>query len=170
MLEWAKKYENELKEIQIDKMFDLSFQWAWIGCERQIILPSDKTDTHWFVSTIGGQVIGEMGYSPDRATKKAQHIFCAHYTNDNYYTFGKDLIQMFYDIFKKFHLNKVSYSVIIGNPAEKTWDKFTKKHGGRIVGIREKDVILQDGLLYDIKDYEIMAEKFFNSNTKAKKK
>jgi hypothetical protein len=163
MLEWAKKYEDQLKKIQMDKMFDLSYQWEWIGHARQILLPTDETDTYWFVSTVKGQVIGEMGYTHDYMPKSAGHIFCAHFTNDNYFTFGKDLTQMVYDIFDKFHFNKASYSVVIGNPAEKTWDKFTKKYGGRIIGYREEDVVLQDGLLYDIKDYEIMAEKFFKA-------
>jgi hypothetical protein len=163
MLEWAKKYEDQLKKHQIDNMFDLSYQWEWIGYGRQIMLPSDKTDDYWFVSVINGKIIGEMGYSPDYVSKKAQHIFCAHFTHDNYFTFGKDLTQMFYDIFEKFHLNKASYCVAIGNPAEKTWDKFTKKHGGKIIGYKEEDVVLQDGLLHDIKEYEIMAKNFLKA-------
>jgi hypothetical protein len=163
MLEWAKKYEDQLKQLQMDKIFDLSYQWEYMGYGRQIMLPSDKLDEHWFVSTIDGNVIGEMGYSPDYVAKKASHIFSAHFTNDKYFTFGKDLCQIFIDIFQKFHLNKASYCVVISNPAEKTWDKFTKKYGGRIVGYREEDVVLQDGMLHDIKEYEIMAKNFFKA-------
>jgi hypothetical protein len=59
-------------------------------------------------------------------------------------------------------MNKLSYCVVIGNPIEAKWDKLTKEFGGRVIGIKEQDVVLQDGKLYDIKEYEILARDYFN--------
>ena len=38
-----------------------------------------------------------------------------------------------------------------------------KKYGGRIVGIKKKDVQLIDGKYYDLKLYEIFADDYFKS-------
>jgi hypothetical protein len=74
----------------------------------------------------------------------------------------KDLIACVRDIFEKYRLNKLSCSVIIGNPAEKIWDKLVLNHGGRIIGYREQDVCMGNGELYDVKEYEIMFKNYFD--------
>jgi hypothetical protein len=58
----------------------------------------------------------------------------------------------------------LSFDAIIENPIEKTYDKLVLKYGGKIVGIREKEINLVDGKYYDIKEYEILAEKYFQMN------
>jgi hypothetical protein len=64
MLELAKKYEDQLKQIFYDTALDSSFCWEWIGTGREWIEPSDKT---WeklnLVSTFNGKILGEMGYA-----------------------------------------------------------------------------------------------------------
>jgi hypothetical protein len=49
----------------------------------------------------------------------------------------------------------------MGNPAEVMWDKLMSKYGGRVVGYREQDVLLEDGKLYDVKEYELMAKNYY---------
>jgi hypothetical protein len=73
----------------------------------------------------------------------------------------KDLITCVKGIFEKYGLNKCSFSVVIGNPAERMWDKLALNFGGRIIGYRQEDVCMEDGKLHDVKEYEIMAKNYF---------
>ncbi|TVX86108.1 hypothetical protein FPZ44_23735 [Paenibacillus agilis] len=74
--------------------------------------------------------------------------------------FVKDLQKFLSDIFERFGFNKLSYSVVIGNPIEKSYDRMTHKYGGRIVGVNRNEVLLSDGTLNDLKLYEILKEDY----------
>jgi hypothetical protein len=162
MLELAKKYEEQLKQIFYNTALDLSFKWEWIGTGREWIEPSDKTwEKMNLVSTLNGKVLGEMGYQIESSSRIAHRFYTAHFSKDNGFVFMKDLITCLKDIFEKYNLNKLSCSVIIGNPAEKIWDELILYRGGRVIGYREQDVCLEDGKFYDVKEYEIMAKEYF---------
>jgi hypothetical protein len=169
MIELAKKYEDQLKSIFYDTVLDDSFRWEWLGTGREWIEPSDKT---WgklnLVSVHNGKVLGEMGYEIDSMARIAHRFYTAHFSKDNGFIFMKDLMTCVKDIFKKYGLNKLSCSVIIGNPAEKIWDKLVLNFGGRIIGYREQDVCMEDGKLYDVKEYEIMAKNYFEEANREK--
>ncbi len=77
--------------------------------------------------------------------------------------FGIDLGQALIDIFDKFKFRKLRFSVIVGNPVEKSYDKMVQKYGGRIVGIYYKEQQLIDGEIYDQKLYEILRENYLNN-------
>ena len=55
-------------------------------------------------------------------------------------------------------IRKLNFSVAIGHPIEKSYDKMVEKYGGRITGIKKEDVKLFDGKLYDLKGYEIFMD------------
>lgn len=55
---------------------------------------------------------------------------------------------------------KITFSVVIGNPTEKFYDKMINRYGGRVIGIFKKDTILPDNKLYDLKFYEIFKEDY----------
>lgn len=57
----------------------------------------------------------------------------------------------------------LDFGVVIGNPAEKIWDKTIKKLNGKVVGYYKRDVKLIDNKLYDMKVYEVMKEDYFES-------
>jgi hypothetical protein len=77
------------------------------------------------------------------------------------YVFGKDVITAIKDIFEKYRFNKLNFAVALGNPVEKTYDKLVRRYNGRIVGIKEQETRLIDGRLYDLKEYEILASRYF---------
>ena len=77
--------------------------------------------------------------------------------------FGLDVGQALIDLFVKFKFNKLKFSVIVGNPIAKSYDKMIQKYGGRIVGIYEKETRLIDGEYYDEKIYEILRENYLKS-------
>ena len=74
-----------------------------------------------------------------------------------------DLGQALTDIFERFKFRKLNFSVVIGNPIEKSYDKMIDKYGGRIVGIYKQEIKLIDGEYYDEKLYEITREDYLKS-------
>lgn len=69
----------------------------------------------------------------------------------------------FKDIFEKFRLHKLSFSVVVGNPIESQYDRLIEKYGGRIVGIQKAQTKLIDNKYYDVKLYEILADQYYNA-------
>jgi hypothetical protein len=50
MLELAKKYEDQLRNIFYDTALNSSYDWEWIGAGREWIEPSLKTGEKWILS------------------------------------------------------------------------------------------------------------------------
>lgn len=76
------------------------------------------------------------------------------------FTFSKDFYIFLTDLFNKYKFNKIEWCVVIGNPAEKMYDRIVKKYGGNIVGVKHQSTILHDGILYDEKFYELFREDY----------
>ena len=43
------------------------------------------------------------------------------------------------DIFERFGFRKLVFSVAVGNPIEKSYDKMMERYGGRVVGIFKEE-------------------------------
>jgi len=71
-------------------------------------------------------------------------------------TFVRDMEIFLQYLLKMFR--KVSFVCVVGNPAERLYDKVIEKYHGRVVGIKKQEALLQDGQLYDLKLYEIVKE------------
>lgn len=50
---------------------------------------------------------------------------------------------------------KILFSSVVGSPAEKINNKIIEKFNGRVVGVKNRDIKLLDGNIYDVKIYEI---------------
>lgn len=79
-------------------------------------------------------------------------------------TFSKDFYTFLMELFTKHNFNKIEWSVVIGNPAEKMYDKIIDKYGGRVVGIRHESTVLQDGTYCDEKEYELFKRDYLKAN------
>jgi RimJ/RimL family protein N-acetyltransferase len=167
MLDYAKKYETELVKLYQDIAFDPFYNFHLYGnCREALEIPKDTWHGHYFVSKAGNRVIGYINYAISRSENAVQGISIAHFGGKNAkdgIIFGRDVMTALKDIFEKFGFIKINFRVVIGNPIEKTYDKLIKRYGGRIVGIFRKEVRLIDGKLYDVKEYEILAEEYFAS-------
>jgi hypothetical protein len=108
-----------------------------------------------------------MGYQIKRLENAVYglHIihFCGLYAPCRY-VFGKDVLNAIKDIFERYRFNKLNFTVVRGNPIEKTYDKLILRYHGRIVGIKEQETRLIDGILYDVKEYELLASRYFAKN------
>ena len=164
MLDFSLKYKEELQKLYIDTWH--KDKYKYYNYSSYLLLPETKNNTwedHDFVSlNKDGQVIGNIYYSINRETNSAYRLCIINFTDD-IIIFGKDLCQVFKDIFEKFNFHKLSYSVVIGNPVEKQYDKLTLKYGGRIVGIEKQDIKLFDNKYYDVKRYEILREDYMKT-------
>jgi hypothetical protein len=168
MLEYAKKYEDKLRELYLDIAFDPYYKFEQYTVYRETFkLPEDTWSANHFVSIHNKNILGMIGYQIKRTENIVQGLHIVHFGGPraaNPYTFGKDVITAIKDIFEKYHFNKLNFSVIRGNLIEKTYDKLIRKYNGRIVGIKEKETMLIDGRLYDVKEYEILADRYFGRN------
>ena len=170
MLKPALLYEDKLKEKLLETWYDDKYKFYNADCYN---CPVELSKEDWqnvqLVSiNSDDEVVAYINYSINRQTNNIESFGIMNFTNDNLMTFGKDLHQVVDDMFCKFHFNKLSFFVAIGNPIQRYYRKFVKKYGGRIVGYKEKDVKLIDNLLYDIELYEILADNYITNKIKLK--
>jgi hypothetical protein len=139
MLEYAKPYEDRLRELFYALAFDPFCQfWQYTPYLEAFELPKDTWEGNNFVSIHEGEVIGLIGYCIKRPENAVNQLHIIHFSGvggrearKGAYTFGKDVLTAFRDIFEKFHFDKVNFSVVAGNPAGKTYDKLARRYGGQ---------------------------------------
>lgn len=123
----------------------------------------DTWEQHEFVSMDeSGEVIGLISYKVERQANYCYGLAITNFS-ENKFAFGVDLEKALKDIFTKFNFNKLKFSVVIGNPIEKAYDKAIKRYGGKITGIEKQETRLMDGKLYDVKRYEIMRSDYIEA-------
>lgn len=167
MLELALNHIDELKRKFHNTWFDEKYMFYHEESFFDDIKISDDTwDKHQFVSLDkDGEIVGFIGYEINRQTYSCHSLNIINFS-DKKAVFGMDLGQALVDIFERFNFRKLTFSVIVGNPIEASYDKMVDKYGGRVVGIFKEDTKLMDGNLYDEKFYEIMSEDYFRSKEK----
>jgi hypothetical protein len=156
MLDLAINHEEELKYQFRQTWFQDKYKYYnYFTYFEDVEIDKSSWNRHQFVSlNKEGKIVGYMAYN----VRRAEHICdCLNIINftDNIALFGNDLKRVLTDIFEKFKFNKLKFSVVVGNPIEKSYDEIVEKYGGRIVGVEEKEAKLFDGEYYDVKLYEI---------------
>jgi hypothetical protein len=165
MLEIAKIHESQLQSLFSRIVFDDKFKFynASNYYDYNISLDNDSWNSLQFASVDkDGNVLGYLSAKISRASEYVSSLQVINFYELNY-TFSKDFHQFITDLFIKFKFRKINFSVIIGNPAEKMYDKYIEKYNGRVVGIYKEDVRLFDGKYYDFKVYEIFKNEFEKS-------
>jgi len=176
MIEYAKKYEEQLKQLFFDVDFNPFYKYSDVTNYReQFKLPENTWEYNSFVSVCndpkdGIKILGMIKYNINRLTNAVSCLYIIRFggvksrKEPNGYIFGKDIMTAIKDIFETFNFNKINFTVVIGNPIEKTYDRIIKRYNGRIVGIRKQETRLIDNKLYDTKEYEILASDYFKHN------
>lgn len=163
MLQPAIKYSEQLKNKLRDTWFIEKYKYYHTnGYYDELQINNDTWNKHQFVSVYNDEVIGYIFYNIDRRSNFVYGLGIINFS-DNKIVFGMDLGQALKDIFEKYKFRKLRFSVVIGNPIEKSYDKMIKKYNGRIVGIYKKETLLIDGKYYDEKLYEITREEYLKS-------
>lgn len=164
MLDIAIKHEYELSEKFQNTWFQDKYKFYNFDVYYEDIEIANSTwNKHEFVSLNKyGEIIGYIGYGVKRHTGYCDGLAAINFSDDKI-TFGIDLARAIRDIFEKFNFNKLKFSVVIGNPVEKSYDKVIKRFNGRIVGIDKDETRLIDGKLYDVKRYEILRKDYLKA-------
>ena len=161
MLDLAINHEEELKQLMRSIMFNDKYKFENYGSYYNDLKLDREIgwNTFQYVSYDEeiGKVIGYIAVSMDRDAGNMHSLKIVNFS-DNKKKFAMDLRKFLLNLAKREDLKKLNFSVIIGNPAEKSYDKMIKKYGGKIVGTYEKDIKLNDGKIYDKKSYEIFTE------------
>lgn len=118
----------------------------------------DSGEMLQMVSLDQDKLVGYFGVRFNRETNAAYDLEIIKFGDS--LEFSIDLRDFFVSLYDKFGVEKVIFSVIIGNPAERLYDNVIRTYGGRIVGTFKNDVKLYDGQLYDVKWYEIAKDDF----------
>lgn len=160
MLDIALNYADELIKKDRNTWFLDKYKYYNGNYCADLELRTNTYDVYQFVSVDeNGSVIGYIGYKIDRCANSCYDLCIVNYSN-NYLTFGKDVLRAITDIFDRYRFNKLEFNVVIGNPAEKSYDRLIKRCGGSVIGIFHDHTKLVDGLLYDVKYYEVLARDF----------
>lgn len=172
MLDLAYKYEEEIKEKMFDTWYDEKYMFYHASQFHTPWQNPKPEDGDWydryFVSLDSElEVIGLISYHINCACDMATWFGAINFT-DHKATFGRDLAQVIDDIFCKFNMRKMEFSVVVGNPIEETYDKMVAQYGGQITGVKHKHVRLLDGNYYDYKEYEIFREDYIKAKESRK--
>lgn len=161
MLDIAINHIDELKKKFNSIWFQEKYKFYNYDMWFNNVEVDDNTwNRHQFASVNkDGEVIGYIAYQVERQTHNASKLAIINFTDDKI-VFGRDLKQVLVDIFEKFKFNKLSFSVVVGNPIEKSYDKMVKKYGGCVVGVAANETKLYDNEYYPVKYYEILKENY----------
>jgi hypothetical protein len=165
MLKLAKTYENQLQYQFSKTLFNEKYKYYHASnyYDYNLALDNDSWNSLQFVSVDKNDNV--LGYFSAKINRTAEYVSSLQVINfyELNYTFSKDFHQFVTDLFTKFNFRKINFSVLIGNPAEKMYDKYIEKYNGRVVGVYKEDVRLFDGKYYDFKVYEIFKRDFDKS-------
>lgn len=168
MLKPAILFRDELTRLYQSIWFNEKYKYYNYSSTWGTVLVEDKTnDWHEFVSINDkGEVIGYIHYYVVRSTLNCRSFGIVNFSDDP--AFGLDVLQVIKDIFERFNFHKLDFSVVIGNPAEKSYDHLCKKYGGHILCIEKDETKLDDNQYYDVKRYYIMRDDYFAAKEKRK--
>ena len=167
LIDIANKYESELHDLFFDTWYDEKYKFYHNGYYSSAYVAQDTNfEKHEFVSLNNSRkVLGYIGYDIDTARSCVDNLELINFSNDKF-TYGKDVYQALTNIFEKFNFRKISFCVVVGNPTERTYDRWCAKYGGRVVGIKKNEVKLMDNRYYDLKLYEILLDDYIFRITK----
>lgn len=162
MLKPAILYKDELNRLEAESCLNPKNKY-YSPCRYvnyNITIKDDSWDSLQMVSVNkNNEVIGFLEANISQVSNNVNNLDIKNYY-DISIEFSRDINLFVKDLLFKYNYNKISWFVIIGNPAEKAYDKYILKHGGRIIGIKEDDYRIIDGTLCDVKMYEIMRRYF----------
>lgn len=162
MLKLAYTYRDKLNSLYQNIVFDNKYKYYncvdYWGYEIKL-----NEDSYLDISMVSvdeeDNVRGFLRASIDRVTNKVSALAVINFHNANV-VFAKDLYQFLKELFEKFNFYKIEFSVVVGNPIEKMYDKYIQKYGGQIIGTFRLTTRLQDGELADMKYYEIFRDEY----------
>jgi len=164
VLKLAFPYKDKLNRAWQAIVFNEKYQFYYRGSwwDYTVNLDNNSWNSIQMVSVdTKDNIVGFFSASIDRESYKISGISAINFKDVNI-TFSKDLYRFLSELFTKYNFRKIEWRVIVGNPAEKLYDKIIKKYGGNVIGIRHETIITTDGIFRDEKEYEIFKYEYEN--------
>lgn len=120
-------------------------------------------DTDWSciqrVSVAGDQVCGLLGARIDRDVRAVSSLEAVAFRGEGQASgllFSRDLMRFLVGLVLDHGFMRVGWSVVLGNPAERLYDRVLPRLGGRVVGVMRQNIRLPDGSVTGQKFYEVL--------------
>ena len=161
MLKLPQPYSSQIEQAKI-KIIENEDQYKFVNISSYwysnfLKLPDSEWDEIVRVSFAEDKVLGLFKATIDREINHVSSLMIINFNLKKIsFTFIKDLENFVKYLIEYKKFNKISFSVVVGNPAERMYDRFIEKYNGRVVGIKKNEVKLVDGKFYDLKLYEII--------------
>lgn len=164
MIKNAIPYEEIIRTKFYDIWYDPEYEYYFDSDYRfDFNINRDGNAGRDFVSMDSeDNVLGYINYSMDPEIKLAYKLGAINFSK-NKLTFGLDLRQVIDDIFMKFGMSTLEFSVICGNPVEKSYDRIVQRLGGKILCIRHNRAKDLYGNIHNDKLYEITREEYLKA-------
>lgn len=156
-------YRDEVNAAMLATWYDERYQWYYCGQTHQTFNPPDSSDENGmsFASLDSdGNLIGLIWYQVERDIRSVGGFSIINFTDGHRVTFAKDLRRAIDDIFVRFGMHRLEFSVVIGNPAEAAYDRMIERIGGRVIGTYRDRVTDMAGKLHDFKVYEVLEDEY----------
>lgn len=153
MLKPAILYKEEIEKEFAERMYtDEFFLYSGFGHHGSPIeISPDDYAREYAIVDSKGRLIGYMSYRIDPEAECAKDFGLYSFEPGNP-TVGKDVFEEMERLIKRYH--KVEWRMISGNPAQRSYDKFCEKNGGRMLILRDvcKDHYgkYRDCIIYEI--------------------
>ena len=158
MLEMAINHKNALQQklantVMQPEKFYLSVNGY---TDYSLDLKEDTWSNIQLVSVCNNDVLGYFDAQVNRTPRYIRQLAVINFDN-KLFTFGKDFGAFMELLIYQYKFDKICFSVAVGNPAEKMYDKEVNKLNGQIVGVFKNHYQTPDGKIHDCKWYEIVS-------------
>lgn len=161
MLKKAILYEDQLKKKYMEAACDDYFKFYFSTSYRNFKL-NICDDDWWTIQAVSidknNNVIGFMTADASQDSRVVKCLGIMNFTKSPNLVFAKDLLMFLRDLRDRYGAIKFEFSAFVGSDAEKMYQKFIEKHGGRVVGTFKNSSRLADGEYYDSRVFEIMRD------------
>lgn len=163
MIAPALPYESQLQHLFLNAFNDDRYKFFNADNFHEKYEPLTTTwnaEEYVVLHPQSGDIIGYMKYRHDRQIRAVYSVQAISFSDQHSLLFVRELYKTMIRLLYKYNHSKIGFKVIVGNPAEKSYDRLVELLGGEVVGTMRDEVILRDHKLYDLKMYEVLNSDF----------
>lgn len=155
MLVPAILYKDEIHKKMAEYSYseDMLFYTGWLGNSLPTIDTGSDENVYQYAIVDGEKLIGYFTYSVDWYTSCASRFGLFSFDRGNR-KIGLDVYRELKKLINDYHIHRIEWRMIGGNPVEKHYDRFcTKYHGKKIIltdAIKDRYGNYHDDIIYEI--------------------
>jgi hypothetical protein len=122
--------------------------------EPEIPESCDGCNYDYAIVSKNGKLLGYLHYRIDWYSSVAYNFGILSFEKSGNPAVGKDLFIAINRLLDEFHLHKVEWRMISGNPVERSYDRFCKDHGGNKHvlkdSFKDRSGAYRDSIIYEV--------------------